>query len=120
MDVDIGSPVNGRRETSSVEAAGSGGDEDVACSVAVLDEDGACSVAVLFLSKPAAVSNALATAMEEQRMLCSNLQCSTGEVCSMLEPIQQQMSVAKECTRQKDSFTNDVSRTNSKRNSPYV
>ena len=36
--------------TSSVEAAGSGGDEDVACSVAVLDEDVACSVAVLFLN----------------------------------------------------------------------
>ena len=86
MDVDIVSPVNGRRETSSMEAAGSSGDEDVACSVAVLDEDGACSVAVLFLSKPAAVSNALAAAMEEQRMLCSNLQ-SSSEVCSMLEPI---------------------------------
>ena len=70
MDVDIVKPVNGRRQTSSVEAAGSGGDEDVACSVAVLDEDIACSVAVLFLrsfllslSKPAAVSNAIAAAM---------------------------------------------------------
>ena len=56
-----------------MEAAGSGGDEDVACSVAVLDEDVACSVAVLFLSclvmglsKPAAVSNAIATAMKDQ------------------------------------------------------
>ena len=59
--------------TSSAEAAGSGGDEDVACSVAVLDEDVACSVAVLFLSsfllclsKPAARSNALAAAMKDQ------------------------------------------------------
>ena len=61
-----------------MEAAGSGGDEDVACSVAVLDEDAACSVAVLFLiislffsSKPATVpaaqSNAFATAIEELR-----------------------------------------------------
>ena len=58
-----------------MEAAGSGGDEDVACSVAVLDEDVACSVAVLFLSsfvflgfsKPAARSNADATpAMKDQ------------------------------------------------------
>ena len=80
MDVDIGSPVNGRRETSSVEAAGSGGDEDVACSVAVLDEDVACSVAVLFLSsllllqsKPDAVSNAFAAAMKDQA-------CSVAEL----------------------------------------
>ena len=69
-----------------MEAAGPSGDEDVACSVAVLDEDGSCSVAVFFLSKPAAVSNATAAAMEEERMLCSNLQ-SSSEVCSMLEPI---------------------------------
>ena len=66
LDVDIGSPVNGRRETSSV--------EDVARSVAVLlDVDVARSVAVLFLrssflglSKFAALSNAFTSAMKDQ------------------------------------------------------
>ena len=57
LDVDIGSPVRGRREAPSVEAAESGRDEDVACSVAAL---------VLGLSAPAAVSNAFAAAMKDQ------------------------------------------------------
>ena len=49
-----------------MKAAGSGRDEDVACSVAVLDEDVACSVAVLFSRKPVARSNAFAAAMNDQ------------------------------------------------------
>ena len=88
-----------------VEAAGSGWDEDVACSVAVLveatgsgrDEDVACSVAVLFLSfvfalglsKPAAPSNAFATvllAMLRSRWAVTLLN-STEDVYSALEPI---------------------------------
>ena len=74
LDVDIGSPVNGRRESPVAEAAGSGGDADVACSVAMLDEDAACALAMLFLisslffeSKPAAQSNAFAAAMKDLR-----------------------------------------------------
>ena len=76
--MDIGSPVNGRRESPVAEAAESDGDADVACSVAVLDEDGACALAVFFLissvffsskpsTVPAAQSNAFATAIEELR-----------------------------------------------------
>ena len=48
--------------TSSVEAAGYGRDEDIACSVAVLF----LSSLLLLQSKPAAVSNAFAAAMKHQ------------------------------------------------------
>ena len=56
-----------------MEAAVSGWDEDVACSVAVLvlGSVAACSVAVLVfgLSKPAAASSAFADAMKDRSKL---------------------------------------------------
>ena len=57
------SPVNGKRETSSVEAARS--DEDVVCSVAVLF----LGSFVLGSIKPAALSNAFAAGMKNQTEL---------------------------------------------------
>ena len=78
-EVDIDSPVNGRREISSVDAAG-------ACSEAVLDADVARSVAMLFLcsfvpclSKPAALGNGF-PGMEAQGGLSSQYaRCSTPQ-----------------------------------------